>query len=50
MINEVEGPLNFNAFLQLFGSKLHGTDDEEMVLEAFKLFDSNGVGMISKDT
>lgn len=49
MIAEVSGPLNFPAFLQLFTEKLNGTDPEEMLLNAFKLFDMPGAGSITKD-
>ena len=49
MIAEVEGPMNFNAFLQMFGTKLNGTDEEDMLLEAFKLFDAQGAGNLHKD-
>ncbi len=49
MIAEANGPLNFPAFLELFSSKLHGTDSEEILLNAFKLFDNSGAGSLSKD-
>ena len=49
MVAEVSGPLNFPAFLELFANKLNGTDPEEMLLNAFKLFDMSGAGAISRD-
>jgi Ca2+-binding EF-hand superfamily protein len=47
MIDEASGPLNFTMFLTLFGDKLNGTDDEGVILNAFKLFDKNAVGTIN---
>ncbi|KAK7895320.1 hypothetical protein WMY93_020645 [Mugilogobius chulae] len=41
--------INFTMFLTLFGEKLHGTDAEETILNAFKLFDSDSKGFIHKD-
>ncbi|XP_060106790.1 myosin regulatory light chain 2, atrial isoform [Heteronotia binoei] len=49
MLKEGKGPINFTVFLTLFGEKLNGTDPEESILAAFKLFDSNGTGYINKD-
>jgi len=34
--------------LSLFDSKLNGPDDEGVILNAFKLFDNNGIGTINK--
>ncbi len=48
MLAEVDGPMNFNAFINLFGDKLSGTDDEQMLLEAFKLVDDTASGQIHK--
>lgn len=49
MVAECDGALNFPNFLQLFSNKLNGTDPEEMLLNAFKLFDMTNNGHISKD-
>lgn len=49
MVAECSGPLNFPNFLSLFSDKLNGTDPEEMLLNAFKLFDMSNCGSISKD-
>ncbi|XP_019395295.1 PREDICTED: myosin regulatory light chain 2, atrial isoform [Crocodylus porosus] len=37
------------VFLSLFGEKLNGTDPEESILNAFKLFDPNGTGTVNKN-
>ncbi|KAG7221397.1 hypothetical protein INR49_029535 [Caranx melampygus] len=49
MLNEGKGPINFTVFLTLFGEKLNGTDPEDTILAAFKLFDPNGTGFVNKD-
>ncbi|XP_072122489.1 myosin regulatory light chain 2, atrial isoform isoform X1 [Mobula birostris] len=49
MLKEGKGPMNFTVFLSLFGEKLNGTDPEETILNAFKLFDPQGTGTINKD-
>ncbi|XP_007237456.1 myosin regulatory light chain 2, atrial isoform [Astyanax mexicanus] len=49
MLAEGKGPINFTVFLSLFGEKLNGTDPEETILAAFKLFDPNGTGFVNKD-
>lgn len=45
MLNEAPGPINFTQLLGLFGSRMQesgGTDDDEVVIAAFKSFDENG--------
>nr|AIY53682.1 myosin regulatory light chain 2 [Monochamus alternatus] len=45
MINEAPGPINFTQLLGLFGTRMAdsgGTDDDEVVVAAFKSFDENG--------
>ncbi|KAI1900905.1 hypothetical protein AGOR_G00054650 [Albula goreensis] len=49
MLAEGKGPINFTVFLTLFGEKLNGTDPEDTILAAFKLFDPNGTGFVNKD-
>ncbi|XP_066566942.1 myosin light chain 5 [Amia ocellicauda] len=49
MLKEATGPINFTMFLNLFGEKLHGTDPEETILNAFKLLDPDAKGHIHKD-
>jgi len=51
MINEVDadgsGTIDFSEFLTMMARKMHGTDSEEEIKEAFKLFDKDGNGYIS---
>ncbi|XP_078410308.1 myosin regulatory light chain 2, ventricular/cardiac muscle isoform [Cetorhinus maximus] len=49
MIKESAGPINFTVFLTMFGEKLKGTDPEESILNAFKIFDPEGKGVLRKD-
>nr|XP_034953055.1 myosin light chain 5 [Zootoca vivipara] len=49
MLKEATGPINFTMFLNLFGEKLSGTDTEETILNAFKMFDPDGKGNLNKD-
>lgn len=44
MIREAPGPINFTMFLTLFGEKLNGTDPEEVIRNAFAMFDSMNCG------
>lgn len=46
MIKEATGDINFTMFLTLFGEKLHGTDPEDVIKNAFKCFDPEGVNLI----
>lgn len=39
MVGEASGPINFTMFLTVFGARAQGTDDEDIVLEAFAKFD-----------
>ena len=51
MINEVDqdgsGKIEFKVFLELFVKKMKDPDTEEDLIEAFKIFDKNGNGIIS---
>ena len=49
MIKEVENTLqiNENAFINLMAKKLKSSDTEEELIEAFKVFDRDGNGLIS---
>merc|ERR1711918_339471 len=51
MINEVDadgnGTIDFPEFLSLMARKMKGTDTEEELIEAFKVFDRDGNGFIS---
>lgn len=45
MINEASGPINFTQLLALFGTRMAdsgGTDDDDVVVAAFKSFDEGG--------
>lgn len=45
MINEAPGPINFTQLLGLFGNRMQdsgGTDDDDVVVAAFKSFDEGG--------
>ncbi|XP_056450570.1 myosin regulatory light chain 10 [Gadus macrocephalus] len=46
MMKEAPGPINFTIFLAMFGEKLKGTDPEETILNAFKLFDPDATGVL----
>ena len=52
MINEVDadgnGNIDFPEFLTMMARKMKDTDSEEEILEAFKVFDKDGSGFISK--
>ncbi|XP_013392927.1 myosin regulatory light chain, smooth muscle isoform X4 [Lingula anatina] len=45
----VHGQMNFTAFLTLFGQKLHGTDPEGTIMDAFKMFDGENVGYLEEE-
>ena len=51
MINEVDvdgnGNIDFKEFLGLMARKMRDTDTEEELIEAFKVFDRDGNGLIS---
>lgn len=49
MIKESPGQLNFTAFLTLFGEKMHGTDPESTLRDAFAMFDENKTGKIEEN-
>lgn len=39
MTSEAPGPINFTMFLSVFGDRVQGTDEEEVVLQAFNRYD-----------
>jgi myosin regulatory light chain 12 len=49
MIDEAPGPINFTMFLTLFGDRLTGTDPEDVIVGAFKMFDKKEQGFITED-
>jgi len=49
MIAESPKELNFTHFLTLFGEKLHGTDPESALRDAFTLFDEEKKGQLAEE-
>ncbi|XP_074643401.1 myosin regulatory light chain, smooth muscle-like isoform X2 [Tubulanus polymorphus] len=49
MLKEAPDKLNFTAFLTLFGEKLHGTDSEETMRNAFRMFDEEQKGYLEEE-
>lgn len=49
MIKESPGQLNFTHFLTLFGEKLHGTDPENRLRDAFTMFDEKNTGKMAEE-
>jgi len=49
MIEEAQGPLNFTMLLTLFGERLNGTDEEQTIVHAFKIFDAENKGNIHRE-
>ncbi|CAF0932073.1 unnamed protein product [Didymodactylos carnosus] len=48
MLEEAQGPVNFTMLLTLFGDRLNGTDEENVILNAFKNFDQEDTGNINQ--
>jgi len=48
MLEEAQGPVNFTMLLTLFGDRLNGTDEENVILNAWKNFDKEGSGFINQ--
>jgi len=49
MLKESSEKLNFTHFLNLFGEKLHGTDSETALRDAFKMFDEKNEGKLHEE-
>jgi len=49
MLKESPDKLNFTHFLTLFGEKLHGTDSETALRDAFRLFDEEKTGKLHEE-
>jgi len=49
MLKECPAQMNFTHFLTLFGEKLHGTDTESALRDAFKLFDEEKTGKLHEE-
>lgn len=47
MLNECTGPLNFTMFLSLFAEKIGSTDPENVILNAFSMFDAEDTGKVN---
>jgi len=51
MIAEADGAtINFTVFLNMLADKLHGTDPEDVILKAFKVYDPENKGVMSMDS
>lgn len=44
-----QGPINFTTFLTIFGDRAQGTDDEDVIANAFNLYDE-GEGFCKEET
>jgi len=49
MLKECPEKLNFTHFLTLFGEKLHGTDSEQALKDAFTMFDEEKTGKLHEE-
>jgi Ca2+-binding EF-hand superfamily protein len=49
MIQEAPGPINFTMFLTIFGDRTQGTDEEDVILNAFAQYDE-GDGLCKEET
>lgn len=49
MLDEAKAPVSFTILLTLFGDKLNGTDDENVILNGWKNFDKEATGFINKN-
>uniref|UniRef100_H2YY05 EF-hand domain-containing protein n=1 Tax=Ciona savignyi TaxID=51511 RepID=H2YY05_CIOSA len=49
MVLEAPSAINFTVFLNMMADKLHGTDSEDVIVQAFKLLDPEQKGVIHKD-
>merc|ERR1712071_505974 len=45
MCAEAGAPINFTIFLNMLADKLHGTDQEDVIVKAFNLFDKENKGV-----
>merc|ERR1711994_483020 len=50
MCAEAGAPINFTIFLNMLADKLHGTDPEDVIVKAFKLFDKENKGIVPSAT
>jgi len=49
MLKECSEKINFTQFLTLFGEKLHGTDSEQALKDAFTMFDEEKRGKLHEE-
>lgn len=49
MMAEAPGPINFTMFLTIFGDRIAGTDEEDVIVNAFNLYDE-GDGKCKEET
>jgi len=49
MVNEAPGPINFTMFLTIFGDRVQGTDEEDVIMNAFGRYDE-GDGKCKEET
>jgi len=49
MIDEAPGPINFTMFLTIFGDRVQGTDEEDVIVNAFAMYDE-GEGLCKEET
>nr|CAB3264132.1 myosin regulatory light chain, smooth muscle-like [Phallusia mammillata] len=49
MVLEAPTAINFTVFLNMLADKLHGTDPEDTIVQAFKLLDPEQKGLLHKD-
>nr|XP_027196515.1 myosin regulatory light chain 2, smooth muscle major isoform-like [Dermatophagoides pteronyssinus] len=47
MLSEAPGPLNFTMFLSIFGERIAGGDNPDVIKAAFKTFDPFETGMVN---
>ena len=49
MVAEAPGPINFTMFLTIFGDRIAGTDEEDVIVNAFNMYDE-GDGKCREET
>lgn len=49
MMSEATGPINFTMFLTIFGDRISGTDEEDVIVNAFNMYDE-GDGKCREET
>lgn len=48
-LDHLKGPINFTTFLTIFGDRAQGTDDEDVITNAFNMYDE-GEGFCKEET